>query len=50
MIARDKYGDKNQILVVHHGYGNRAVGSHTVEDEARVAEEQRAWDAETATS
>ncbi|MEU5753014.1 hypothetical protein ACGF5T_17210 [Streptomyces sp. NPDC047853] len=42
---RDKYGDKNQLLVVH-----RAAGTDTAEDEARLAAEQRAWAAETATS
>jgi hypothetical protein len=47
---RDKYGDKNQLLVVHRGYGNRAAGTDTAEDEARLAGEQRAWATETATS
>jgi hypothetical protein len=47
---RDKYGDKNQLLVVHRGYGNRAAGTDTAEDEARLAAEQRAWAGETAAS
>ncbi|MEU3862489.1 hypothetical protein AB0F03_35025 [Streptomyces sp. NPDC028722] len=46
---RDRNGDKNQLLVVHRGYGNRAAGTDAAEVEARIAEEERTAAPDTAT-
>ncbi|MFD9593712.1 hypothetical protein ACFWA9_13275 [Kitasatospora sp. NPDC059973] len=36
---RDPNGTRDQLLVVHRGYGARAAGTDTAEDEARLAAE-----------
>ncbi|WP_406300788.1 hypothetical protein OG948_55850 (plasmid) [Embleya sp. NBC_00888] len=37
---RDRNGTKDQLLVIHRGYGNRAAGTAGIDAEARIAADE----------